>query len=102
MRLQEASIQVKLAKEKELADFANHLMCEAAHLRAHLNSTEGEDSYQLCLPRQEEKMARETIGNKDAQLKKLRAEIDVRTNAKLKEAMGQAWRYAKHGTNVST
>ena len=36
------------------------------------------------------------------QLKIVMAEVDVRTNAKLKEAMGQAWRYAKHGTNVST
>ena len=58
MRLQEVSSQVKLSKNEELAKFANHLMCKAAQLRAHLNGTAREDGYQLGVTRQAEKIAR--------------------------------------------
>ena len=78
MRLKEVSSQVQLAKDKELADFTNHLMCKATQLKAHLNGTEGEDGYQLGMTRQEEKTARETIGNKDAQLMLVMAEVNIR------------------------
>ena len=92
-RLQEVSNQVKLAIDRELANLMGHLMCEGAQMRVRLNGTEGEeasggdDNYQLSMTRYKEKVARETLVNKDAQLKVVMAEVNIRMNA---EAMGKA------------
>ena len=88
-----------------------HLMCKAAQLRVRLNRTKGEeasggdDNYQLSITRHEEKVAWETLGNKDAQLKVVMAEVNIRRNTGLEKAMGKAiisrevhkaWRKCQH------
>ena len=79
----------KLSKQLKLADFIG----QTAQLRVCLNGTEGEeasggdDNYQLSMTRYKEKVARETLVNKDAQLKVVMAEVNIRMNA---EAMGKA------------
>ena len=93
MRLHEVSNQVKLAMNRELSDFLGHLMCKADKLRVQLNGTEGEetsggdDNYQFSMSKHKENVARETMGNKDGQLRGIMAKVNIRRNAGLKEAM---------------
>ena len=85
MKLRKVSIQVKIAKDSELADFIEHLMYEVAQLcrEGWMVAEESGRVDQFKMPKYEERADWKTLENKEAQLDAVKIEVNIRRSEEL-------------------
>ena len=89
MRLQDVSTHVRIAKDRELANFMEYLMYEVAQLCGQLDGAgwmmaeEGGRVNKFKLTKHEEREAWETLKNTEAQLDVVKIDFDIRRSAEL-------------------